>query len=749
MIAGACSSEDGSPETVAPETVAPGTIEPASSVVAGGTETTSPDGSDVAPVDARFTLRPSVEQLHVIDADAGTPVDLLSGTGAVVGSGRTDDAGAHLFRSIPPGRYRVRLETDPPQLSDEATVTAIDDVPEASLYTGQVLDQGFGYITTRDGTLLSANVVLPGPVDAGPYPTVVEYSGYAPSSPDDTTLAQLYNALGYAYVGVNIRGTGCSDGAFGFFEPIQSLDGYDVIETVAAQPWVAHGMVGMVGISYPGISQLFVARTQPPHLAAITPLAVLDDSYRSTLYPGGILNTGFAVPWAEDRQREAEAYGQAWTEEQVASGDEVCAANQELRGQNQDLLGMIEAQTFYDPAVADPIAPVTFVDDITVPVFLAGAWQDEQTGGRFPAMLDQFSSSPHLYATMVNGTHLESFSLSIFPRYVEFLDLYVARRTPSLAAASAVAPLLVGGITGVEGLTLPAEDRFAGMPYEEALAAFEADPPVRILFEEGAADGAPPGTPVARFEAGFDAWPIVDAVASPWYLTADGVLRPEADDTPASATAPTSYTADPDAVPETSFEGSSGGVWAAQPEYDWERNPAGTAAVWTTPLLEQDTVVIGAGSVDLWVRSSAPDTDFEVTLSEIRPDGTEVYVQSGWLRASHRALADGSTELRPLHTHAEADAEPLPEGELTPLRIELLPVAHAFRAGSQLRLTVDSPGGNRPIWAFDTISDGETVEIAHDGEHQSRIVLPVVSGIDVPAGLPACGALRGQPCRAA
>ena len=35
-----------------------------------------------------------------------------------------------------------------------------------------------------------------------------------------------------------MRGTGCSGGAFDFFEPLQNLDGYDVIETVARQPWV-------------------------------------------------------------------------------------------------------------------------------------------------------------------------------------------------------------------------------------------------------------------------------------------------------------------------------------------------------------------------------------------------------------------------------------------------------------------------------------------------------------------------------
>jgi predicted acyl esterase len=82
------------------------------------------------------------------------------------------------------------------------------------------------------------------------------------------------------------------------------------------------------------------------------------------------------------------------------------------------------------------------------------------------------------------------------------------------------------------------------------------------------------------------------------------------------------------------------------------------------------------------------------------------------------------------------------------VRVELFPVAHAFRAGSRLRLTIDAPGNNRPVWAFATISDGETVTVSHDADHPSAIVLPVVSGVDVPAGVPACGAVRAQPCRA-
>ena len=73
-----------------------------------------------------------------------------------------------------------------------------------------------------------------------------------------------------------------------------------------------------------------------------------------------------------------------------------------------------------------------------------------------------------------------------------------------------------------------------------------------------------------------------------------------------------------------------------------------------------------------------------------------------------------------MHTHLEADAAPLAAGEWNPVRVEIFPFAHVFRAGSQLRVTVDAPGGNRAVWTFDTIAAGETVEIAHDTEYPSR-----------------------------
>ncbi|MBI4932655.1 MAG: CocE/NonD family hydrolase [Actinobacteria bacterium] len=702
----------------------------------------------VAPLaPATFTVQPGSNQVAVLDADVGTTLAVYR-DGESLAEGTVDEQGSLLFRELKPGTYTIRSAE---ATSDEFEVADAGDVPDPSIYSPEQqtllpADGGFGYIITRDGTTLSANVILPGPAADGPYPTVVEYSGYQPSDPDSADLAALYTAQGLAYVGVNMRGMGCSGGSFRFFETVQSLDGYDAIEAIAAQPWVLDHEVGMVGISYPGISQLFVAATQPPSLNSITPLSVLDDSYRSTLYPGGILNTGFAVSWTQERVDQSKPFGQEWTKARADAGDTMCADNQKLRLQNPDLVQEIDDNPFYANPLGDSLAPATFVDRIEVPVFLAGAWQDEQTGGHFPAMLPNFTGSPHVYVTLTNGLHTESLSPPVARRYMEFLQLYVGKNVPDLSAGTLIAAALGGAIWGVDEFG-PFENRFTGMTYADALAAFEAEKPVRILFEQGGDPAFAPGTPEPHFTAEFDQWPVPSAVNTLWGLGDGGSLVAGQQGT---GTTPATYTADPSALPTTFYTGGGNGVWRADVQYDWQPLPDGTGVGFVTPPFDADTVVVGPGSVDLWIASDAADTDLEVTISEVRPDGTEIYVQSGWLRASQRALDEAaSTDLRPVHTHAEADATDLPtDGSFTGVRVELFPFAHPFRAGSRLRLTVDAPGNNRAIWEFRTISKGEQVQIATDSEHPSRLVLSTVPNVPVPADAPpACGSVRGQPCR--
>jgi uncharacterized protein len=190
-------------------------------------------------------------------------------------------------------------------------------------------------------------------------------------------------------------------------------------------------------------------------------------------------------------------------------------------------------------------------------------------------------------------------------------------------------------------------------------------------------------------------------------------------------------------------------TWLPLPPWSWSAPAEPSAVAYETAPLTDDTVMVGSGSVDLWIKTDAPDVDLQVTITEVRPDGNEVLVQSGWQRASQRALAAGATALRPLHTNTEADVQDLRAGEWNEVRVEIFPFAHAFRADSLVRVIVDTPGGSRPRWTFDVLEEpaGTQIEVGRGADHASRVVLPVVSGVVVPAGLPACPSLRGQPCR--
>jgi uncharacterized protein len=160
--------------------------------------------------------------------------------------------------------------------------------------------------------------------------------------------------------------------------------------------------------------------------------------------------------------------------------------------------------------------------------------------------------------------------------------------------------------------------------------------------------------------------------------------------------------------------------------------------------------VIGAGAVQAWVRSSAPNVDLQATITEVRPDGKETYVQSGWVRGNKRKLdPEKSTLLEPVLSLRESDVSPMPPDQYVEVTIPLYYEGHAYRAGSRIRVTISAPNGDQPIWSFsETEPNGTaTVSIAYSRQMPSRLLLPVVPGVDVPTGLPPCPGLRGQPCR--
>jgi putative CocE/NonD family hydrolase len=564
-----------------------------------------------------------------------------------------------------------------------------------------------GYLTMADGTQLAYTLVRPD--RPGPLPTLFEYSGYFPGrSPDAAYIRQFVERDGgYAYLGVNIRGTGCSSGTWDFFDELEAPDGAAAIAWVRQQPW-SNGLVGMIGKSFPGITQLFVAEQRPPGLVAIAPGHFFADAYRDLANPGGLTNYGFASLWSFVGRPSYEVQG---SPAEVAAGDLGC-----LRGLTNELTGLPTnpvvqlVQHPFDDPIYDERSPDTHLEQLVdLPMLATLSWQDEQLGSRQTDLLARHDDlgATQWWATLTNGDHS------------------MARTAPELADLERFYDHFLKG-----------EDNGWG-----------TRPRVQVWWDSGRDGERAPG-----WVTGLDHWSeahrTADGTLTPWalHLASGGALV----DGPAVAGDP------PDTYAYVPVAGSQG---IANPYYAYSQlpfaelwptpPPPGTSLAFTTPALAEDTTLLGSASLDLWISAATPDVDLQVTITEVRPDGQETFVQQGWLRASHRTLdPDRSTELRPYQTHEQVDAAPLAIGEPTPVRVEVFPFGHVFRAGSHLRAWVVAPTFLPPLWAFVPTPTPSVVTVLHDADHPSRLVLPrVPNDPGRVASLPGCGTLIHQPCR--
>ena len=146
----------------------------------------------------------------------------------------------------------------------------------------------------------------------------------------------------------------------------------------------------------------------------------------------------------------------------------------------------------------------------------------------------------------------------------------------------------------------------------------------------------------------------------------------------------------------------------------------GDVLVFSSPAFTQSTEVTGPIALDLYVSSSAVDTDFTGKLVDVWPNGFAQNLTEGILRLRYR----NSQEKREL-------ANP---GEIYHISVDLWATSNVFLPGHKLRLEVSSSNFPR----FDrNLNTGEdqargthmvkaTNVIYHDKSRPSVLVLPIL-----------------------
>ncbi|MBV8933700.1 MAG: CocE/NonD family hydrolase, partial [Kutzneria sp.] len=156
----------------------------------------------------------------------------------------------------------------------------------------------------RDGVRLDTQVWLPAE-EHRPTPTILCRTPYREEVLGWKRLGVYrYVEDGYALVFQLVRGTGASEGTFGFNAPHDRTDGYDTVEWIAEQSW-CDGNVGMDGASYLAMTQLTAAAARPPHLRCIAPHVVTVDPFREPPYFGGGFARHHTLTWTHLIQIES------------------------------------------------------------------------------------------------------------------------------------------------------------------------------------------------------------------------------------------------------------------------------------------------------------------------------------------------------------------------------------------------------------------------------------------------------------
>lgn len=611
-------------------------------------------------------------------------------------------------------------------------------------------------IPMRDGTRLATDVYRPardGEALPGPFPVILTRTPYDKSTVYAIAESEFWARHGYVRALQDVRGRFASEGSFYLLRD-EGPDGYDTVEWLATQPW-CDGKVGMIGTSYLAWVQNAAAVQAPPHLKAIWPNQGGANGLTSSVRQGGALELrwlGWSI-WGGVGSKQSLA------DPAVAAGMEDAAIH------FRDWLERLPWRPGRTPLALLPDYELWALDMYTNGTYGSGPWDSPSIN--FEANVDRHADIPATYS----GGWYDSYTRATTENFVTFSK---AKRSPQrlivgpwthggeMLATSYAGDVELGPAAPVDGNLAESFDHLMLRFFDRHLKGldngWDAEAPVKIFVMGG---GSGRRLPNGRLDHGGgwrdeQSWPLERAVATAFYLQPGGGL---AGGPPADGEASSSFMFDPrtpvptisanissleeiaPAAPGTetpalarmrsvvlpggSHQAERPGVFGARPPY-LPLASRSDVLVFQTPPLESAVEVTGPMTVELWVSSSAKDTDFTAKLLDVYPTGAD------WPEGYHLNISDSIKRLR-FHKGYERE-EFVEPGTAVPISIELYPTSNVFAAGHRIRLDISSsnfprfdvnPNTGEPLGRHThTVVARNTVY--YDAQHPSRITLPIV-----------------------
>lgn len=595
------------------------------------------------------------------------------------------------------------------------------------------------YLPMRDGVRIAVNVYLPAEASRGDRcPTMVNQTRYYRAMevrqplraalggrpfhhiPSTARCRRRFLSSGYAWVDVDVRGSGASFGhRLCEWSPDEIRDGGQIVDWIVGQEW-SDGAVGALGSSYSGAAAELLLVAGHPAVRAVAPRFSPFDTYTDIAFPGGIHAAWFTETWgrynaALDRNAPHEVAG--WwvrllvTGAQPVDGDRHRAlrrAAMAAHRQNYDIDSQARSLTFRDDvAPSDPYHREGGEDLELIghPVDEAGSINLFSPHNYWPD-IEKSGAAVYSYSGWFDGAYSHS----------------AAKRFLTLSSGDnrlLLGPWSHGGQWHIEPHRPPVKSRF---DHEGELLRFFD----HHLRQRDSGIGAEPRVHYYTMGRGLwktcASWPP-PAVTQTYYTAAERSLSEEA---------PTHDSAADEYPIDTTVGTGEHSRWRTQVAVgEAVRYPDRSVAdrrllTYTSPALSSDVEVTGHPVVTLFVSASGADATLFVYLEDVDERGCVAQVTEGALRALHRRVGDGPAPYRqsvPYRTFKRGDAQPLGSGEIAELTFDLIPTSYLFRRGHRIRLAI--AGADASHFAVLPAAAG-TLGVHRSRLCASRIDLPVV-----------------------